>query len=395
MKKIKIYLSERTNFLILLLVIIAALAGLLLYKLGSLTGGLSITEERTAAGIYGFHGIYNSPFYLPLNFVRSVVFFLFDSPGQTLTRLPNVVFGGLTIVSFAWLIRLWHGNRTALFATLLFACAAWTLHVSRLASFDVLYLWVVPSLLLANALWHQNPTSKWLYYGNVALWGLMLYIPGIVWLILINLFWQRKLISQGWKHFNAWWQRLLYLLTGLVWLPLLVIGLLKADKPLMWLGLPAQFASPLELLRNLLAVPYHLFVRGPLYPELWLDRAPILDIFTLIVCIMGIYFYIQNRNAKRSKVLGSFFIIGVLLVAINGAVGISLLVPMLYIVAATGIAYLKREWLKVFPLNPFARTLGISLIVLAVILSCVYNLRAYYVAWPNNNVTIQTFRYHR
>lgn len=391
----KQFFTKRATVIIPIALILAGLTGLLLYKLGSLTGGLSLNEERAAITAYGFHGIYDQPLYLPLDLVRSIVFFAFADHGQTLTRLPNILFGALTIVSFGWLIRIWHGNRTALFATLLFACAAWTLHASRLASFDVLYLWVVPTLLLVNALWQQKPTNRWLYYGSMMLWGLMLYIPGIIWILLINAFWQRGLIAQGWKHFNSFWQRALYILSGLVWLPLLGSWLVRAGNPLTWLGTPSVWQQPLTVIKNIVAVPYHLFVRGPLYPELWLGRAPILDIFTLVLCILGIYFYVLNRQAKRSKVLASFFGVGIILVGLHGAVGLSLLVPMLYIIAATGIAFLVREWLKVFPRNPFARTLGIGLIVVAVSLSCVYNLRAYFVAWPHNKVTEVTFRYYR
>jgi hypothetical protein len=77
---------------------------------------------------------------------------------------------------------------------------------------------------------------------------------------------------------------------------------------------------------------------------------------------------------------------------LGGAAYLSLVVPLLYIFAATGIAYLLHEWLRVFPLNPVARKLGIGLVVVAVAVSCSYNLRAYYVAWPHNAATQTAFR---
>jgi hypothetical protein len=72
-----------------------------------------------------------------------------------------------------------------------------------------------------------------------------------------------------------------------------------------------------------------------------------------------------------------------------------LLIPLLYVFVATGIAYLLKEWLKVFPRNPVARNFGIGLLVIAIVTSVVYNVRAYYVAWPHAATTKAVFRYHR
>jgi len=123
--------------------------------------------------------------------------------------------------------------------------------------------------------------------------------------------------------------------------------------------------------------------------------APILDAFTLLAAALGIYFYAKHSKAWRSRTIVMMFAIGVILVALGGPVGLSLLVPLLYVTAAAGLAYILHDWLKVFPNNPLARGLGISLVALLVGLSCIYNLRAYYVAWPHNPDTKATFKYHR
>lgn len=378
-----------------LLLAAAGLAGLLLYKLGSLTGGLSSGEVAAATAPVGWHGIYHNPFYLPLNFVRSVVFVLFKEHGQTLTRLPDVFFGGLAVISFVWLIRLWHGTRTAVLTSVLFATGAWTLHVSRLASFDVLYLMAMPVLLLTYALMHKYNNRALVWYGCLLTWGLLLYIPGLVWLVLIVIFLQRGALAKAWRHFGRWWQRLLYLLAGLVWLPLLVVDLLRPGNLLPWLGWPAHLGTPLHMVKQFAAVPVHLFIRGPEYPQLWLARAPILDIFALAACVIGIYFYVTHWRAARTRLLGLLALTGFILVGLGGPVGFSLLVPLLYVVAATGIAYLLHEWLHTFPNNPLARGLGLGLIILTISLSTVYNLRAYFVAWPHNAATRTTFQHHR
>jgi len=395
MKQIRSFISDHNRLLTVFVLVLIGLAWLLLHRLGSLTGGLSLSEWQNAKRSYGWHGLYNQPFYLPLTIIRSIVFVLFPRHGQSLTRLPNVLFGALTIVSFTWLVRLWHGTRTALFAGLLFTCSAWTLHVSRLASNDILYLWVAPTLLLAQLAQQRRPKQAMVFYGSLALLGLLLYIPGLVWLVLLSIFWQRSTIKQGWQYFDLWWQRSLYVLTGIIWLPLLLINLTRAGNIKTWLGLPQKFPSATLVIKHLIGVPVHLFVRGPQYPQLWLGRAPLLDVFTLVMSLLGIYFYATRWKAQRSRILGSFLIVGVILVGLGGPVSLSLLIPIIYFCVAIGITYFLHEWLQVFPRNPLARSLGIGLIALAIAISCLYNLRAYFVAWPNNPTTQTTFRYHR
>lgn len=394
MKKIRQKLGANRRLAVVSLLALTAVCFLLLYRLGSLVGGMSVGEVATARTPVGWRGIYADPLYMPLELVRSAVFFLFPDHGQTLTRLPNTLFGLAAIVSFAWLVRLWHGRRTAVLATVLFTAGAWTLHASRLASFDVLYLCAIPLLLLTYVKLQRDNQRSWVFYGSMAVWGALLYVPGLIWLLLVTLYASRKGIAAGWRHFSRWWQRLAYLLIGIGWLPLLTFRLQDMELLKTWLGAPLDFGTPLVLLKQFAAVFVHLFVRGPEYPALWLGQAPILDIFTLAACLIGIYFYLRNWRASRSRLLGIFFVIGAILIGLGGPVGLSLLVPVLYLLAATGIAYLTREWLQTFPLNPLARGVGTGLVILAVALSCTYNLRSYFVAWPHNTTTEATFRYH-
>lgn len=395
MKWFHSYLRGHGKLVAWFLLAALGVAGLLLYKLGSLTGGLSAGELVTAAAPVGWHGIYHQPLDLPVKLVRSVVFFLSPAHGQFLSRLPNAFFGGLAIISFTWLIRLWHGSRTAVLAGVLFAASAWVLHASRLTSSDVLYLWATPTLLLVHMLLQKHSKQPIVWYGSLLVWGLILYIPGLIWLVALEVYLQKGVLRNSWRNFKSFAQKAIYIFAGLIWLPLLIIDLIRPDNFVNWLGFPAHLASPLHLLKQFVAVPVHLFIRGPQYPDIWLARTPILDIFALVTCVLGIYFYATHGRATRSHLIGLFAGIGLILVGLGGPVGLSLLVPLLYILAAAGIAYLLREWLHVFPANPLARGLGLGLIILVVSLSCIYNLRAYFVAWPHNETTRATFQYHR
>jgi hypothetical protein len=393
MKQWRAFWKEYRSSAIWVIAVLTGLSALLLYKLGTLTGGISASEAIAGSQAVGWRGIWNDPLYLPLKLLRSVVFFTSADHGQLLTRLPNAIFGGLTMVGFGWLMWNWHGKRTALFTTLLFATSAWVLHVSRLASFEVVYLWAITTMLIIQVLLHRYSERVLIFIGCLLMWGLLLYIPGMVWFILLHAWLQRSALRKGWQALQNTWQRVLALSAVLVWLPVLGIHLTRSGQLFHWLGLPTDWPTPLLLLKQLIGVPVHLFLRGPQYPEQWLGRAPILDAFTLIACIVGIYFYALNWHSSRSRSIGLLFGLGIVLVTLGGPVGISVLIPILYVAVAAGLTYLLRDWLKVFPNNPLARGLGIGLVSLAVALSCLYNARAYFIAWPHNTVTKATFQH--
>lgn len=374
----------------------AALLGwLMLYKLGSLTAGMSGDELSAAAAPVGWHGIYEQPFYLPLELVRSVFFWVFPDHGPALSRLPNAIFGALAISSFAGLIRLWYGTRVAALAAAMFAAGAWTLHISRLASFDVMYLWAMPALFFGHFMLRKYYRLSSVWFGALITWGLLIYIPGLIWFVLIDMWLQRRYVAEGWRHATSWWRRPLYVLSGLIWLPLLAIDLGRAGNFSIWLGLPAHFDGAALMLKHFAAVPAHLFIRGPEYPQLWLGKAPILDVFALAASVLGIYFYATHWKSGRSRFMAAAALLGFLLVGIGGAVTLSLLVPLLYVAAATGLAYLLSQWLRTFPSNPLARGLGLGLVIFAVALSCLYNYRAYFIAWPHTDTAKATFQYRR
>ena len=83
------------------------------------------------------------------------------------------------------------------------------------------------------------------------------------------------------------------------------------------------------------------------------------------------------------------------LVGLGGVVSLSAPIAILYLISATGITFLLKEWLSMFPINPIARILGIGLVTVAVLISAVYGIRSYFIAWPHNTVTKTTFIYKK
>ncbi|MDL2362852.1 MAG: hypothetical protein QFB86_00530 [Patescibacteria group bacterium] len=396
MKQARAFLLTHKTQIGIALIVLAGLSAFYSYRLASLVPGLSYQESMASTQIVGWHGLSNDPLYLPLKFIRSIVFTVAIDHGRLLTRLPNVLFGVLSVLSLIALVKLWHGWRTALLIGLLYASSAWTLHTTRLASFDVLYLWATPTILLLHSLTGKFPNKKVLMFSTIAIWGLLLYIPGMVWLIAPIIYSRRPQYKSLLTNESTVSQRVIFGLLSSIWLPLLLYRLATSGDFLKtWLGLPTHFANMHSVLKEFLAVPLHLFIRGPEYSDLWLGKMPILDIFTLTITVLGIYFYLRHWKNSRARLLLFYLIGGGVLIGLHGPVSLSLLVPLLYIFAGMGITYLLHEWLKVFPRNPLARGIGIAVLSIAVFLSCILNTRAYFVAWPHNLAAKATFQYQR
>lgn len=385
------YLRENYRYLLGGLLIVSLVVFLYIYRLGSLSGGLSISEFKTTGLRLGLTGILNDPLYLPIKLVRSVIFFVFTDHGQTLTRLPNVLFGLLTVGAFAWCIWLWHGVRTGFLITLLFVTSAWVLHVSRTATYDVLYLWSIPTLLLVQALIHEYKSSKLVWFLAISCWTLIAFIPGMIWLIIAQFIIKRQDFVKFYKEISSKSFKLLMLVIPIAGITLLTLGFLKEASPALWLGLQTNDISILANIKRFLGIPLHLLIFGPLYPDIWLGHAPIFDAFTWLCAALGVYFYIRKFRAVRAITIFTFVTICAVLVGTLGLVVYSSLIALGYMIAAAGIAYLTYEWMKVFPRNPLARAVGVTIIATLVCLACIYNLRSYYVAWPHNVDTIQHF----
>ncbi len=386
--------SRDINYLLIsgLIVGLAALIFLMLFRLGTIMPGLTTGENSFYAMKLGWHGIYHNPLNLPLNVLWSADFKYLAPVGMALLRLPAVLTGLLTVAAFYLLLQLWYGFRTAAFGTILFATSAWTLHVSRIANYNVEYLAAIVFFMLSTAVLQKRYESKYVYWLINLAWGLLLYVPGMVFLIAYNIYRQRTEVKFGIRKQDSFLVKVIYLLTAIIWIPLLARYIFLAPKNILaWLGLPSHLNNILHIVKEFFAVFYHIFIRGPLYPNLWLGRTAILDIFGIITALAGIYFYLTHIRATRTHLLFFSLIIGALLIALGGSVSLSLVIPIIYVLIAAGIAYLMSQWLSIFPENPLARSLGYTLISLAVAASVIYNVRSYFVAWPHNSTSVSVF----
>lgn len=385
MKKIQVRNALDMGWQILsTLAIVAFLLGLLLFgRLDSLLPAYSPTEVQSALSSRPFTEIINNPVNAP--YKLTVFFFSYITSNPLLaTRLAAATFGIATIILFYVGMRNWYRRRIAFLATVLFACSAWFLHTARFGSPDILLPCAVLLLTVCGYWIATAKHSRYSYVAAIIALSLCMYVPGLLWLLGVAAVVRRKDIALLSLRLNAR-QRAIVIGTAvvLVILPLLVSIIRNPHVGLELLGLPNAWPGLVEIGKNLLYVPVSLFAFTPVNPELQLGRLPLLDIFGVVMFVLGAYYYFKHRTLDRTKLLLVFLAISTVLIAIDGPVSIAIMLPAIYVIVTGGIAQLLGRWLEVFPRNPLAKSVGITLITIAVLASCLYNIRAYFVAWPN------------
>ncbi len=375
----------------ILLLASSLLASLLLRNITTIPGGLSKAELAIAAVPIGWNGIAQEPFFILNKLIRSAGYVLFGQGGALVSRVPSVLLGILAIVSFAIVVKFWHGTRLAVLGAVLFATSAWVLHVSRYTGYDSSYLMAIPLLLLTQTLLLKTKHILWTLL-ILAIWSMLLFVPGMIWFVLLAAYWQLPELQDAWQQYRMWWQRTLLVVVGFSWAPLLIYHFTQSVSSIQtWTGLPAEFGTVADFGLRIATVPVNLFAFGPNNPELWLGRLPILDVIAAGLAVLGIWYYARRWRANRTQLLASYAGLAILIIGLGGAVQLSLIVPIAYLLAVAGTAYMLNDWLKRFPNNPVARSFGIVLITVVIAVSSLYNLRSYFVAWPNNQQTMSRF----
>lgn len=373
-------------------VLVVALLSYILFfhNLAHFLPGYAPREVYTYQTASNLHAILNDPLNAPYKIVLYVVMQL-GHHSLLATRLVAAAFAVAASLLFFMVARGWFGYRSALLGTIMFASSAGFLHIGRLGSALILQMGLL--LLLATAVWWRNeqrpsrPKLLLTLLAFAALW----YVPGMIWFELLAV-WVlherlRYIISR-----SSWQQRTIGVALFLVLVaPLIRAFILFPDQLLTFAGLPQHFAPPLTMAQNiagsLLSVGFH--SNG--LSSLWLAHLPLLNVTEIVLLALGAYTLARRIALRRALYVLIATILSLLLIGLNGPVDISSLLPLLYLVIAGGLYELLRRWMSVFPRNPFARFAGVFCIVVVLFFSVLYQYRVYFVAWPHNEVTRQTF----
>lgn len=367
----------------------ALLAVLLGARLARLLPVLTHTEQRTLTASAQPHTLLTNPLHLPLKVLQWLTTFAPHGHAVFFGRLPSVGLAFLSFYLFVLLARRWYGNRGMVFGALLFATSAWFLHVARFSSTDIEYLAGILVLLFMHLHLHDHANRPVATYSWLLVNLLLLFIPGFVWFVAFSALTQWRTILSSWKHLDKVINRSAWLLVSVAGLATLIYTFIRSPKLLrVWAGVPSHFATWDALGHNIAESFTGLLWHGPHAPELWLGHLPLLDFFTGVMLLAGVVFYIGHWRAQRTHLLFGYILLGGVLAGLGGAVRLAVIMPIIYLVILAGIAYVLHFWLRVFPRNPIARAIGLTVIVFVIAISCFYNLKQYFVAWPHNPETV-------
>lgn len=380
-----IYWKETTLWLLATLFV----AGLLVFKLDSLVSGVSNSELGAFARSSNLETILNNPF----NAIYSLAHYGLRALDAVSVQSLRLTSAGLALFMTGlmfYVVKHWYSARVATMVSVLFGSSAWLLHNARLATPVILQLSLI--MALALGVWLRRTKKKTLaVLLGVLLIVWFLYIPGFVWFVLAAVLWERKLLTRLMQRTPIWGVMMAYAVGVILLAPLVRALILDPQLVRYFFGLPIeQWPNIVDISKNLVSVPKELFLLGPDSPSTWLGRLALLDIFAIAMLVLGSYSLYFRRKQDSTRFIFGGLVIGTLLVGL-GVVNIVVLMPLLYVVIAAGLALLLQQWFTVFPQNPLARTLGSLLVIIAVGLTVFYHVNHYFIAWPSATQTKQAF----
>lgn len=371
-------------------IIITALAVVTLsLELNTLIPGQNRYETTTLQSLSSFpapwYRAVNAPYMMLAYSVGSII----NNP-LVGARITSVFFGLIATGCLFFILKLWFNVRIATIGSLLFITSSWLLHTTHQAT-PLILMVLMPLLTLAPLAWFLR-TKKYRALSFILLaaaLGLAMYVPYMPWIIVVTLLvliFQEKKILRDLKRWQLLTAAALY---GLILLPLF-ISLLHAPGQLRELiGIPAVFPSLTTYTAQMGHSIISLFIVSEPLPELHLGTLPLLDIFSSVMFLLGIYYFASRIKHRRSIILFAILILLLTIIALSSSYQIAqtILLPIIYIFIIAGIVELINQWFGYFPRNPWARNFGIGLIVVAIGFASFYHLERYFIAWPNTPET--------
>lgn len=386
-KKIDNSSKRAVNFLRNLPFSITVILGslvILFFKINTLIP-FSPSENPHLIGSATVDEIRNHIIYAPIKVVQIVI--LKFTSDDVWIRLASALAASFAALILYLLLRKWFTRRISLLTTVMYVTSSWFLHNGRLAGVDILFMTVWPVLLLV-CMWLLTQHHDRKLPVAAVLIALTLYIPGTWLFLLAGIITFRRIFFRAYTRLSNK-VRLFSIGAFIVTLLPLFYSFLRGQKQILeWLGWEYnQSLSPLHFLRNFWEIPKQLFISGPSESMQWLSGTPVFDVFSLSMLLLGFYAYRAGYYPAREKLVFGAIILSVLMIGIGSVASIGLLLPLLYIVIANGLAYMLQSWFTVFPKNPIARSVGVILLMIVIILSCSYQIQRYYIAWPKAPAT--------
>lgn len=351
------------SFLALLLI------GVLVFVARFIPGGLSEQEMRSVVITESFSitdpaswAVTNAPFY----WLQSLVFTTFGVSIFTI-KLSSLILAALSAVGLVLLLRRWFKPNIAVLTSFIAISTGQFLFLAQQGTPSILYVfWPIMLLLLGTQITRGKRFRllwKFLFAASAAL---SLYTPLSVYpLIAITLaVILHPHLRNAVRQLSKLKVSFVVLLSAVLLAPLAYALWLSPQLGLSLLGVPSSW--PPDLLANALTIlrQYFLFWE----PSATTLMTPVFGLGSIILILFGLYRLFRTRETTRSYLIILWIVLLSPVLLFNPTFTSVTFLPAVLLLAA-GLMSLVSYWYKLFPLNPYARIMGlIPLIILVVAL---------------------------
>lgn len=331
-------------------------------------GGLAATEQRsvvTSAAVT-FTALPLAVVDLPYHILQKVsVEFLGVTPLGV--RLPSLIFGSLTALCMALILRRWFKPHIALLAAVIAVTSGWLISMSRFgAPLVMVPFWTSLLILCATHVSQQSRGWKAWKILLALTAALSLYTPFMMYLFITAFLATtvqphlRYLVREsGAFTITIGLLCFLILLVPLGWGVYHNLGVLRELA-----AIPAQLPDPMVFLRGLFDAFNNLL--NPFNISFGETITPALSAVSGALLIMGGVRLLSDFHSVRAYVLLIWAAVLIPVIGLNPTNLTMLYVPAM-LVCAIGLHLIIQYWYRLFPRNPYARLFGfIPLIVLIV-----------------------------
>ena len=356
-------------------------------------GGLSQAEQSqfidTAAMDLqnsGTLAIPNMPFYVLQRFSLELL-----GPTEFAFKLPALVAAFITGIGAVFLLRRWFRPNIAILATIIMITTGQFLFVSQAGTGTITYiLWPIWLLLSATMITSSAGHKRFWKLLFFIILPLSLYSPlGIYLALAIS---SAGLLHPHVRHILKRVSRLhLVLLASIsfsILAPLIYLTFINPELLLSLLGAPTTW--PPNIVENLQALSQQYF--NFILPQSGTLITPVLGLGSIILILLGAWQQFTIRYTARSYTLVAWIALLLPVLAINPELASVAFVPLLLLLAS-GLSYILRFWYDMFPLNPYARFVGIIPLTILVLGLVVSGLGRYFDGYRYDPITASSFNH--
>lgn len=355
---------------------------LLLFRLTSMHEGPNNYEINALQKLSSLSDLVKNP--LDLIYILTAKLLSLITSDLTALRLTSTLFAILTLLNIRSILLYWLDSRTANIGMIITITAFWYIVISRTGGPLIMpAFWLSASLTLFAWL-------KYTTYRKTALILLLLttafglYTPLFIWWIFSVLI--IAIAKFGFKSLFIKLKTPFALIPIVILMPLIVASITNLKTLKLLLGNGTQINGINDYITTIYSYFSQLLLIGSANPSISLGRLPYLDIFQIMMLLIGLVTLFNKRKNLKGQILIYTPVIYVALISVFSfdQTKLVVLLPLIFIIITVGLSEFINFWLKGFPRNPFGRLAGLILVAVLIGASGYYNIKRYYVAWALN-----------